>query len=123
MAGDGWLAVGDAAGLVDPVTGEGLYYAIRSGDLASQVSSMNSVSRARQARTPTASMLQRDFMEDLAFAAGLAKRFFFQTLPVLHAFPARMIEFMRRSPRFREIVQDLFAGHAAVPRSEEAAAG
>ena len=26
----------DAAGLVDPITGEGLYYAIRSGDLAAQ---------------------------------------------------------------------------------------
>ena len=24
VAGDGWLAVGDAAGLVDPITGEGL---------------------------------------------------------------------------------------------------
>ena len=37
VAGDGWIAVGDAAGLVDPITGEGLYYAMRSGDLASQV--------------------------------------------------------------------------------------
>ena len=37
LAGDGWIAVGDAGGLVDPITGEGLYYAIRSGDLASQV--------------------------------------------------------------------------------------
>src|SRR5690242_7957383 len=34
VAGDGWMAVGDAAGLVDPITGEGLYYAIRSADLA-----------------------------------------------------------------------------------------
>ena len=33
VAGDGWMAVGDAAGLVDPITGEGLYYAIRSADL------------------------------------------------------------------------------------------
>ena len=36
VAGDGWMAVGDAAGLVDPITGEGIYYAIRSGDLAAQ---------------------------------------------------------------------------------------
>lgn len=28
------LLVGDAAGLVDPITGEGLYYAVRSGELA-----------------------------------------------------------------------------------------
>ena len=37
VAGEGWMAVGDAAGLVDPITGEGLYYAMRSGDLASRV--------------------------------------------------------------------------------------
>src|SRR5215203_2470620 len=36
VAGAGWMAVGDAAGLVDPVTGEGLYYAIRSADLAAE---------------------------------------------------------------------------------------
>ncbi len=36
LAGQGWMAVGDAGGLVDPITGEGLYYAIRSGDLASR---------------------------------------------------------------------------------------
>ena len=33
VAGEGWMAVGDAGGLVDPITGEGLYYAMRSGDL------------------------------------------------------------------------------------------
>ena len=27
------MAVGDTAGLVDPITGEGIYYAMRSGDL------------------------------------------------------------------------------------------
>ena len=36
VAGEGWMAVGDAAGLVDPITGEGLYYAIRSADLAAR---------------------------------------------------------------------------------------
>jgi len=36
VAGEGWMAVGDAAGLVDPLTGEGLYYAIRSADLAAR---------------------------------------------------------------------------------------
>jgi geranylgeranyl reductase family protein len=31
--GDGWALVGDAAGFVDPITGEGIYFAIRSGEL------------------------------------------------------------------------------------------
>ena len=32
-AGDGWLLVGDAAGLVDPITREGIYFALLSGDV------------------------------------------------------------------------------------------
>jgi geranylgeranyl reductase family protein len=31
--GDGFALVGDAAGFVDPITGEGIYFAIRSGEL------------------------------------------------------------------------------------------
>ena len=46
VAGDGWLAVGDAAGLVDPITGEGLYYAMRSADLAAKAILSNADSRA-----------------------------------------------------------------------------
>ncbi|OGF44986.1 MAG: hypothetical protein A2452_08475 [Candidatus Firestonebacteria bacterium RIFOXYC2_FULL_39_67] len=34
IAGDGWLLIGDAAGLANPVTGEGIYYAIKSGEFA-----------------------------------------------------------------------------------------
>jgi len=34
-AGDGWLLVGDAAGFLDPFTGEGLHRALRSAELAS----------------------------------------------------------------------------------------
>ncbi|MBI3644592.1 MAG: FAD-dependent oxidoreductase, partial [Acidobacteriales bacterium] len=30
VCGDGWAMIGDSAGLVDPITGEGLYYALRS---------------------------------------------------------------------------------------------
>src|SRR4029078_6758916 len=33
VVGSNWAMVGDAAALVDPVTGEGLYYALRSGEL------------------------------------------------------------------------------------------
>src|SRR3970282_733703 len=32
--GDRWLLLGDAAGLVDPLTREGIYYALLSGELA-----------------------------------------------------------------------------------------
>ena len=102
------MAVGDAAGLVDPVTGEGLYYAFRSGDLASQAL-LNDAHPLAERADIYRRMMRHDFLEDLIFGAGLAKRFFIQRF-LFSTVPARMIEFMRRSPRFREIVQDLFAG-------------
>lgn len=36
LAGRGWARIGDAAGLVDPITGEGIYYALRSGELLAE---------------------------------------------------------------------------------------
>src|SRR6478752_5926243 len=74
VAGEGWMAVGDAAGLVDPITGEGLYYAIRSADLASHVVLRDSCPIEQPASYKT--LLQRDFTDDLELAARLAKRLF-----------------------------------------------
>ena len=108
VAGHGWLAVGDAAGLVDPITGEGLYYAIRSGDLASQV--VLSESHAPEEK-PHAyrTLLHRDFAADLELGALLGRRLFRGSL-LWASVPQRMIQLMRRSPRFHELMQDLFAG-------------
>jgi flavin-dependent dehydrogenase len=107
LAGDGWIAVGDAGGLVDPITGEGLYYAIRSGDLASKLllEDHEPAKRADQYRQ----MISRDFAHDLTYGAGLAKRLFGSYI-LFSSVPCRMIEFMRRSPKFCDIMQDLFAG-------------
>ncbi|HMD49347.1 MAG TPA: NAD(P)/FAD-dependent oxidoreductase [Bryobacteraceae bacterium] len=108
LAGDGWLAVGDAGGLVDPITGEGLYYAMRSGDLASQVVMSDSHSLAERAQAYR-SLLRRDFIADLEFGATLAKRVFLGRF-LFSTVPARMIDFIRRSPRFQSLIEDLFAG-------------
>jgi geranylgeranyl reductase family protein len=108
LAGDGWMAVGDAGGLVDPITGEGLYYAMRSGDLASQVVLNESHSAAERAQAYR-NLLRRDFMADLEFGATLAKRVFLGRF-LFSTVPARMIDFIRRSPRFQALVEDLFAG-------------
>src|SRR5229473_119309 len=106
VAGDGWLAVGDAAGLVDPITGEGLYYAIRSADLAAKALLSEISGLAGQAYRR---MLRRDFAADLEFGSRLAKRVFLGKF-LFAAVPARMVQFTRSSPKFAGILQDLFAG-------------
>jgi len=108
VSGPGWLAVGDAGGLVDPITGEGLYYAIRSGDLASQVL-LNDVHDIADKAMAYRAALAREFAHDLEFAAILARRVFTGRF-MFRSVPQRMVHFMQRSPRFRELMQDLFAG-------------
>ncbi len=108
VAGDGWMAVGDAGGLVDPITGEGLYYAMRSGDLASQVLLNDAHSLAEKTQAYCA-MLRRDFAADLEFGASLAKRVFLGRF-LFSSVPSRMVGFVRRSPRFRALIEDLLAG-------------
>jgi flavin-dependent dehydrogenase len=46
VAGDGWMLIGDAAGFIDPFTGEGIYRALRSARAAAE---------ALQALDPSAS--------------------------------------------------------------------
>ncbi|HJT90166.1 MAG TPA: NAD(P)/FAD-dependent oxidoreductase [Bryobacteraceae bacterium] len=108
IAGEGWLAVGDAAGLVDPITGEGLYYAIRSADLAAKAL-LSEVTSLAEKMNHYRRLLQRDFALDLEFGSRLAKRIFLGRF-LFGSVPARMVEFTRRSPRFSAIIQDLFAG-------------
>jgi len=107
-AGPGWLAVGDAGGLVDPITGEGLYYALRSGDLASRVLLDDAHALAEKAAAYRVA-LAREFSHDLEFAATLAKRVFTGRF-LFRTVPQGMVHFMRGSQRFRDLMQDLFAG-------------
>jgi flavin-dependent dehydrogenase len=106
VAGDGWMAVGDAAGLVDPITGEGLYYALRSADLAARTLLTEALGKTEQAYRW---LLRRDFAADLELGSRLATRVF-QGRYLFGAVPARMVQFTRRSPTFRAVMQDLFSG-------------
>jgi flavin-dependent dehydrogenase len=101
-AGPGWAAIGDAAGLVDPITGEGLFYALRSAELLAEC--------VLNGRTENYSRAVRDeFGRDLELGARIAPRFFhgkFLGAPVI----ARMIQFTARSETYSALIQDLFAG-------------
>lgn len=108
VAGEGWIAVGDAAGLVDPITGEGLYYAIRSADLAARAL-LSEVTTLAEKMAQYQRLLRRDFAADLEFGSRLARRVFLGKF-LWSSVPARMVQFTRRSPRFSAIMRDLFSG-------------
>lgn len=65
------LLVGDAAGLADPLTGEGISLAIRSGHLAAESLLLAGLEPRAAARAYLAS-LRRDILGDLRIARGLA---------------------------------------------------
>jgi geranylgeranyl reductase family protein len=106
LAGDGWMAVGDAAGLVDPITGEGIYYAMRSADLAAKSILSESLDLASVAYRR---LIRRDFTADLEFGSRLANRVFHGSF-LWGSVTSRMVQFTRLSPMFRDVMQDLFAG-------------
>jgi len=107
VAGEGWMAVGDAAGLVDPITGEGLYYAIRSADLASQV--LLASGDLKKVACEYRQRLRNDFAADLECGSQLAKRFFLGRF-LLGPVTTRMVQFTRRSAGFSDLMRDLFSG-------------
>src|SRR5258708_1341220 len=69
VVGRNWALVGDAAAWVDPITGEGLYYALRSGDLLGQA-----LVEGRSEEYP--SRVRKDFSADLEFATRVARWFY-----------------------------------------------
>jgi flavin-dependent dehydrogenase len=107
LAGNGWALVGDAAGLVDPVTGEGIYYAMRSGDLLAEAL-LEAVPEVYPER------VRNEFGRCLALGARMA-RTFYQGEFLGSGITTRMIEFGARSQKLLAVVQDLMEGSRSYP--------
>jgi flavin-dependent dehydrogenase len=102
LVGKNWAVAGDAAALVDPLTGEGLHYALRSGDLLAQAMIAGQVS-------DYPCRLRKDFLAHLKTATLLAPRFYRGRF-LGGAMPRRTIQFAGRSPTFRMLLRDVFSG-------------
>ncbi len=102
VSGDGWAMIGDSAGLVDPITGEGLYYALKSAELCAT---------ALLANQPESypDLLEEEVLPELRLAARVSRRFYRGQIfgdSVLE----RMIVLTAQSASFRDLMSDLFAG-------------
>jgi flavin-dependent dehydrogenase len=102
IVGKNWAMAGDAAATVDPITGEGLYYALRSGDLLAQALAAGCPQEYPE-------HLRAAFSADLEFAANIAKKVFRGNF-VGGAITTRMVQLLNHSPAFRDLVRDIFSG-------------
>lgn len=97
-AGDGWLLLGDAAGLVDPITREGIFFALRSGMLAG--AALGSASPAQV----YADEVRDELHDELRRAARLKAGFF------RPRFTSLLLDGLTGSASIRDVMLDLVAG-------------
>jgi geranylgeranyl reductase family protein len=101
VCGADWALLGDAAGFADSVTGEGIYYALRSAQLFAECY-LSGQLIAYESRW------REDFGAELRRAAQMRRRFYgnFWGAP----FTERMIEFARGHQGVKRVLGELVAG-------------
>ena len=98
IAGEGWALVGDAAALADPITGEGIYYALRSACVLADTL------RAGLGAARYPERVLADFGHELLKAVRLHARFY------APGFTRRLVHFASRSAAIRDVLGDLVLG-------------
>src|SRR5271166_6284762 len=102
VMGHNWALCGDAAAWVDPLTGEGLFYAMRSGELLGRALAEGCPEKY-QAR------VRASFSAELEFASRIVRRFYRGSF-LGSAVTTRMVQFLQRNAMFRQLMSDLFCG-------------
>jgi flavin-dependent dehydrogenase len=100
-AGDDWALLGDAAGFADPVTGEGIYYALRSAELFAE-GYLSGDLKSYEGKW------RADFGRELRRASKMRRRFYGQFWG--GPFTDRMIKIARAHPGIRRTLRELVAG-------------
>jgi geranylgeranyl reductase family protein len=98
VAGPRWCLVGDAAGLVDPMTREGIYFALASGQWAADALLTGNPAELYTLR------LRQEATPELARAARLKAGFF------RPAFTGLLMRALQQSDGIRAVMADLIAG-------------
>lgn len=102
VVGRNWALCGDAAAWVDPLTGEGLFYAMRSGEILGR-------SLAEGCPETYPARVRASFSMELEFAARIVRRFYRGSF-LGTAVTTRMVQFLQRNAVFRQLLSDLFCG-------------
>ena len=102
FCGEGWALIGDAAGFCDPITCEGIYFALRSGELLAKSLSESSLETYPQT-------CMEDFMADFIHGAQLFERFYAGKF-LGSDFITRMVQIIRRSPALESVMNSFVSG-------------
>src|SRR5215831_13803644 len=101
ISGDGWALVGDAAGLVDPITGEGIYYAFKSAEILAETLDRRDLYQSK---------IQMEIGRELQRSARMYNRFYRGRF--LGAdFKKRTVQLAQRSNTLKTVLGNLIAGN------------
>lgn len=101
VSGDRWALIGDAAGFVDPITGEGIYYAFKSAEMLAET-----IERPDQ----YAAKVRTEIGRELQRAASMYRRFYRGRF-FGGDFKKRTVQLSQRSRTLRGILGNLIAGN------------
>jgi geranylgeranyl reductase family protein len=111
--GSGWALVGDAAGFVDPITGEGIYYALKSADLLAAALGREQVSGGHAGYDRAAQsyeVLWRDaFGRDLEQASYRLPQFYHGSF-LGHVFTDLLVRLARHHRGVKEVLKRTLTG-------------
>lgn len=95
-SGENWVLIGDAAGHVNPITGEGIYYAMMGGKLAAKAYLENDITKYE-------TYWRKKFGPDLYWGSRMQSIFYDMRLLGI------ILKIAKRSPTMREILADIIA--------------
>src|SRR5205085_111000 len=100
VSGPGWCLAGDAAGLVDPITREGIFFALQSGEWAADAIASDAADPWQRYRERVRDEIGTELARAARFKAG-----FFRP-----RFTRLLIDALRHSGAVRAVMADLIAG-------------
>jgi len=100
MSGPGWSLVGDAAGLVDPITREGIYFALLSGQWAAETMASGGLQAHREYHARVGDEIVPELSRAARYKAG-----FFRP-----SFTRLLVDALEQSAGVRALMGSLVAG-------------
>ncbi len=108
VCGTTWALVGDAAGFADAITGEGIYYALRSAELLAKAMSVGDPRAYEQ-------YWREEFGRDLVRAAEL-RRSFYRSRPSGRSLAERVVHLTGSSPKAANLAEKVISGKSSYDR-------